>query len=244
MTSALWLHEIAESSHRILNAFDLEKVLLVGELAGVGAASRVLDLCCGKGELLTQWAAHYGSRGHGVDASTVFLTAARERGVALGVADHVSFGRGDAADYTSDERFDVVCCIGASWYAGDLDRSLAHMRGLVVEDGTLLLGEPFWHTPPSDELARSFGEPFRSLPALVEHLGEFGLEVVEFVAASQDDWDRYCAAQWRNLHDWLRAHPDDERGAAVRERLEISRRRYFGGQRQQLGWGVFVLRTA
>jgi SAM-dependent methyltransferase len=242
MTSGLWLHEIAESTHRILNALSAEKLLLVGSVAGLDEHQRVLDLCCGKGEALARWAAEYGCGGHGVDASTVFLDAARARVRELGVGERVSFSHGDAEDYRTDERFAVVSCLGASWFAGGLDESLARMRTFGASSATYLLGEPFWNEPPQDALAAGWSERFHSLPGLVEHLSALGLDVVEFVAASTDDWDRYCAAQWRNLSAWLRAHPGDERAPAVRQRLTEHRARYFGGQRQRLGWGVFVLR--
>ncbi len=48
-------HEIAEANHRILDPFTDEKLRLLGEIAGVGQGTRVLDLACGKGELLCRW---------------------------------------------------------------------------------------------------------------------------------------------------------------------------------------------
>ncbi|MDH7504441.1 MAG: methyltransferase domain-containing protein [Verrucomicrobiota bacterium] len=40
---------------------------------------RLLDLGCGRGELLTRWAAQYGIGGTGVDISAAFLKEARRR---------------------------------------------------------------------------------------------------------------------------------------------------------------------
>jgi len=75
----------------------------------------LLDLCCGKGELLSTWAAEHGITGTGVDISTVFLAAARDRAAELGVADRVSFVHADASTYVAEEPVDVAACIGATW---------------------------------------------------------------------------------------------------------------------------------
>ena len=49
-------HEIAEANHRILDPLVDAQLHLIGEVAGVAEGMRVLDLACGKGELLCRWA--------------------------------------------------------------------------------------------------------------------------------------------------------------------------------------------
>src|SRR5262245_58950777 len=118
----LWLHEISEAGHRILNPFTDEKLMLLGRVARVGPGTRLLDLACGKAEMLCRWAAEFGMRGHGVDVSTVFLAAAGERVTELGVAARVSLERADAGRYdattsrhTPAQGYNMVSCVGATW---------------------------------------------------------------------------------------------------------------------------------
>src|SRR5581483_2396779 len=109
-------HEISEAAHRILNPFSEEKLMLLGEVCRLRSGMRQLDLACGKGEMLSQWAAAFGIQGVGVDVSTFFVPAARERAAELGVADRVEFVRADASTYAAERQaFDVVSCIGATW---------------------------------------------------------------------------------------------------------------------------------
>src|SRR5258708_1406224 len=69
-------HEIAEANHRILNPFTDEKLMTLGTVCRLQPGQRVLDLACGKGELLCRWAHQFGIEGLGIDISTIFLTAA------------------------------------------------------------------------------------------------------------------------------------------------------------------------
>jgi SAM-dependent methyltransferase len=61
------------------------------------AETNLLDLACGTGEMLCTWARDHRLTGIGVDISTVFIGSARARAAELGVADRVTFVRGDAS---------------------------------------------------------------------------------------------------------------------------------------------------
>jgi cyclopropane fatty-acyl-phospholipid synthase-like methyltransferase len=74
---------IRESSHRILNPFTSEKLATLGAAVGLRAGMSLLDLCCGRGEMLSSWARDHGITGTGVDISTgqPFPSAVRIPGI-------------------------------------------------------------------------------------------------------------------------------------------------------------------
>lgn len=238
-------HEIAEANHRILNPFSAAKLRLLGEVSRVRPGTRVLDLACGKGELLCTWAAGFGATGHGVDLSEVFLAAARERARELNVADRVSFEHGDAGRYRASERFDVAACIGASWIRGGLKGTIELLRTAVKPDGLILVGEPYWIDEPPAAARRALGladDDFASLAGTLELFDTSAVELVEMVLADPGDWDRYMAAQWWTVREWLTANAGHPDAAEFRALLDASRRSYLAYGRRHLGWGVFVLR--
>lgn len=243
-------HEIAEANHRILNPFTLGKLLLLAEVARVRPGQRHLDLCCGKGELLSQWASRYGTAGVGVDISEVFLAAARVRAAELGVADRVRFVHGDAARFVAGplpgpDRYDLVSCVGATWIGNGLVGTIGLMRPAVADGGLLLVGEPYWIDPPPDEAYAALGmdpDDFVSLAGTLDRFTAAGVELVEMVLADPDDWDRYVASQWWTVTEWLRANPSDSDG--MRGFRDDARRSHLAYGRRYLGWGVFVLRPA
>jgi SAM-dependent methyltransferase len=242
-------HEIAETDHRILNPFTQEKLALLGEICRPDEGQRHLDLACGKGEMLVSWARRYGSGGIGVDLSEVFLTAARERAAEFGVSERVSFERGDAGKYEPEPgAFDIASCLGATWIGGGLAGTIELLRPALRPGGLMLIGEPYWIEPATEEACEAIGveqDDYASLEGTLDRVEASGMELVEMVLADGDSADRYYAAQWRTVSDWLRAHPADHPDAAdMRVFLEHQRRSYLSHGRRHVGWGVFVLRAA
>jgi SAM-dependent methyltransferase len=239
-------HHIRESSHRILDPLDERKLALLGDVIGVRSGQTVLDLACGKGELLCTWARDHGTSGVGVDLSAVFTAAARARADELGVADRVTIVHADASSYVAEAPVDVASCMGATWIGDGVDGTVRLLERSVRPGGLILIGEPYWRvSPPDDRAAKRSGAPtpeaFSLLPDLVEQFHELGYDIVEMVLADQDSWDRYVAAGWMNTRRWLDANPDDELVDEMRDDLTQSQLDYTRYQREYLGWGMFAL---
>lgn len=236
---------IRESSHRILNPFTPQKFAVLGEALHLRPGQTLLDLACGKGEMLCQWSRAHGVTGTGVDISTAFLAAARERAVELGVAERITFVHGDAAGHVAAEPVDVACCVGATWIGNGVAGTIELLARSLRGGGIMLIGEPYWREdPPDDALAGCHAtsrDEFLDLPGLVELFGKAGWDVVEMVLASEDSWDRYSAPHWFNVRAWLDANPDDELAPAMRAELDADPLNYVKYQRRYLGWGVFAL---
>jgi hypothetical protein len=238
-------HAISESSRRIMNPFSLEKLLMLGEICRLKPGDRLLDLASGKGEMLCQFAHRHGVTGVGVDMHPPFLADARARAEELGVEGAVRFVEGDAGDPACAEGpFDLVACIGASWIGGGLTGTLALMEHWRAPGSWLLVGEPYWAVEPTDRFRKSMEgrQTFVDLGGTLDRIERAGLDLVEMVLASEDDWDRYSASQWLNVADWLAANPDHPDAGEVRARRDARRREYLAEERGVLGWGVFVMR--
>lgn len=242
----LRFHEISESRHRILNPFTAEKLQLLGRICAGREPIHLLDLCCGKGEMLCTWSVEYGISGVGVDISKVFLAAARQRADGLGVGDRITFVDQDAAAFAteSDEQFDMVSCIGATWIGDGLAGTLALMRPRVKMDGLVVVGEPYWidPLPPGLSVPGIAEDDYVSLAGTLARFDAAGFDLIEMVLANADDWDRYVAAQWMTVAGWLAANPTDPDADSIREWIRDGQRNYLAVDRRYLGWGVFVLR--
>jgi SAM-dependent methyltransferase len=247
---ALRFHEIAEAHHRILNPITESQLMLLGEICQITPATRQLDLCCGKAEMLAQWSARWGLSGIGVDISPVFLAAARARVQELGVAARIQLLEADARTYPmQQEPFDIVSCLGATWIGNGLVGTLDLLRpALRGSQSLLLIGEPYWvDDPPAAARQAIFGEDrtlFTTLDGTLTRFEENGFELIEMVLADHQGWDRYVAPQWKAVQEWLLQNPNDPEAAGIQEWIQESRRSHLCYQRRYLGWGVFVLRAA
>jgi hypothetical protein len=240
------IFSILEASHRIIDPFTPEKLRALGEAIGLRADQTMLDLACGKGEMLCTWSRDHGIRGHGVDINEINIREANTRAAELGVADLVSFELGDAQGYQSAEPVDIAACVGASWIGNGVAGTLALLAGNLKTGGMVLIGEPYWRLDPPDRATVDgcYQRSRDDLGALPELMGLFqglGWDPVEMVLADQDSWDRYAAAQWLNLRRFIDAHPDDELVLEARQMLDEGPVQHTKYQREYLGWGVFAL---
>ena len=246
---SLRFHEIAEANHHILNPFTEEKLQLLGEICHLHEDMRLLDLACGKGEMLIQWAQRYNIMGVGVDISSAFIETAKARAFQLDVSHKLNFLVGDAADYPeAHHQFDIVSCIGATWIGGGLPGTLQLMQtALRSGGGILLVGEAYWREPPNEAIYTALEtEPgaYVSLGETLERFEAAGLELVEMIMADTDSWDRYEARQWMAVRQFVENNPDDENIDALQNWIAKNRRAYLTYSRRYLGWGIFILREA
>lgn len=237
---------ITESAHRIHNPFTSEKLATLGTVLRLKPGTRVLDLCSGSGEMLCTWARDYGIIGSGIDMSRLFSEQATLRAEELGVSDQVEFFHGDAVGYVADKKADVAACVGATWIGGGWAGTIELLAKSLRAGGIILIGEPYWlRLPTTEGVAKECGagsiSDFLMLPDLIASLGDRGYDVVEMVLADQEGWDRYEAAKWFTMRQWLEANPDDDFAKDIRAELTLRPKRHVAYTREYLGWGVFAL---
>lgn len=238
---------IRESSHRIINPLSADKLRQLGEVLFIRGGSAMLDLACGKGEMLCTWARDHRISGTGVDISSAFIAEARARSLELGVNDRVRFVQGDARGVVSPEPVDIASCLGATWIGDGVPGTIDLLRKSLKPGGIMLIGHPYWRQKPaSPEAIEACGagqeSDWLSLPDLIEQMQSLGSDVIEMMLADQDSWDRYVAAQWRNIREFIDTHPEDELTPMFREELRTSPIAHTRYQREYLGWGVFALK--
>lgn len=239
---------IRESSHRIINPLSPEKLRLLGAALFIPGGSTVLDLGSGKGEMLCTWARDHKVRGIGVDLSSVFTAKARARSVELGVSDRVRFVQGDASGFVSDQPIDIAACLGATWIGGGVNGTIELLQKSLKPEGFMLIGHPYWRKEPPDEAVEACGAEEKSdwllLPELIRQFHSLNYDLIEMMLADPDSWDRYVAAQWRNIREFIDKNPNDPLTPDFREELRASPILHATYQRVYLGWGVFALKKS
>jgi SAM-dependent methyltransferase len=189
--------EASRISHRDLGlwnplserAFDEAIALL-----DLAPAAGVLDVACGRAEVLRRVAERWDVRGSGYDADPALIESGPP-GLDLQVRDSPPPGP-----------FDLVICVASSHALGGFPDALGSLRELTAPGGQVLLGEGYWRRPPSGDYLEALGgasaDELPDYPRLMAAAEEAGLTPLHASVASEADWDRY---EWRlilNAERW------------------------------------------
>ena len=224
---------IAHTGMTIMNPIPAAKLDEIVALLELPARGRVVDLGCGKGDLLARIARRYDVDAVGIDRDAQLLAEAPP-GINVIVADIETWNRGRGA-------FDLVASVGSP-------AQLSSLAGLVRPGGLVLYGDGYWRQKPSSEYLDALGAKRGELDdyaGTVRRGEELGLTPVYAVTASIDDFDRYEWSWSLNGERYAAEHPDEPGVEEFRGWISGGRRRYVElGGRDTLGFGLFLFRAA
>jgi SAM-dependent methyltransferase len=197
--------------------------------------ARVLDVACGRGELLRRVAERFDVEATGYDSDAALIESGPS-GLDLQVRDSPPPGP-----------FHVVLCIASSHALGGFPDALRVLSELVTPGGEVLLGEGYWRRSPSAEYLDALGgaspDELPDYTGLMRAAEEAGLTPLHSSVASEADWDRY---EWRlilNAERWAAAHPADPGAEVLLERARHARERMTMQEgRETLGFALVLLR--
>lgn len=156
---------------------------------GLGSPRTVVDLGCGKGELLMAIAARLlETNVIGVDTDEELINAATESAARASLDKRVRFVVGDAAEWTGQT--DAVICVGASHVFGGSAEMLSRFAEIMPE-GSVVIGDGFWQEAPTAWCLETFGELPGSLGELTAMAEQAGWTVDEAAVSSLDEWDEF-----------------------------------------------------
>ena len=235
---------IGHKNHLFCNPLSEAKVDELIGLLDLSEDAHVLDMACGKGEILRRIIHRWSCRGVGVEISAEWAAEARSKIVASNLADSVKIVQEDGANYEGTrESLDAALCIGASWIWGGLAGTLEALSRWTRPHGMVVVGEPFWINEPSKEHLKaaelersSFGTHAQN----AETGTKLGLHLLHALVSSHDEWDRYEGYQWYAMEKYALDNPDDPDIGELLSRMRKFRDIYLTWGRDGLGWAVYL----
>jgi len=242
----MWkFYSITHEYHAVCNPMSTAKLDELIGLLKLNPGSTVLDIACGKGEILTRLAERYEVSGVGVDLSPYFVADTERKLKERVPGAQIEILNMDGADYSPDQLFDLTMCIGASWVYQGHRGTLSALKAMTKPGGLILVGEPFWIKEPdeaylaAENYTRSMFETHYENVLVGEDEGLFPLYTL---VSNRDDWDQYETLQWYAAEKYAGDNPDDNDVKEVLDSVAIERTNYLRWGRDTVGWAMYLFR--
>jgi cyclopropane fatty-acyl-phospholipid synthase-like methyltransferase len=113
-------YDIIHQRHSVMNPIDETRLERLYDLLELKPNARVIDIGCGKGEMLIRLAEKYDIKGLGIDKSPYCIREAEKRKGQRIPRAKLKFLEMDGAQYKPEtgEYSDLAMCIGATWIYG------------------------------------------------------------------------------------------------------------------------------
>jgi ubiquinone/menaquinone biosynthesis C-methylase UbiE len=235
---------IAHRDHTICNPISSEKIDRLFSLLDLPSGARVLDVGCGKAEMLVRLIERFGCTAIGVDTNPDFLAVARARAFDRGVSGQLELHDGDITKMKLGSGvFDAALCVGATHAYGGLAPTLKSLSGLVKPGGKIIVGEGFWMRKPDVGYLQALSA---KLTDHTDHAGNVSAGLAEHltflyaVVADADDFDHYEGLYNRAVETWCLENPSDLGMKAARDRIRAWRETYLKWGRDTLGFAIYL----
>jgi SAM-dependent methyltransferase len=238
---------VTHADNLICNPTSEAKLDELVNLLSLHPGARILDIACGKAELLIRIVRNNDASGVGVDISPYEAEVARNRVSEHGLEDRIKIVHMGGADYeAASGSFDLVMCIGASWVWDGFLGTIESFKKIVKPGGLIAIGDPYKMQELSPEYVAT--EPAFALNLAthaenVETALKAGLTPLYAIASSVDDWDRYEGLQWRAAENYALEHPDDPDVPELLEKIRANRDVYLQHGRDTLNWAIYLFRA-
>ena len=235
---------IAHRDHVFCNPIGAEKLDRMLGLLDLTPGARVLDIGCGKGELMVRMMERYSVAAVGVDTNPHFVKEARARAAARVPKGTLELHERDFASFpVAPGSFVAAACIGSTHACGGYRQALRALRDAVCPGGHVLVGEGYWKRDPPPEYLTALDagrDDYNDHAGNIAAAAAEGLIPLYATVSSDDDWDHYEGLYASAVERFVMEHPDDPDAEAMKERIRRWRDAYLRWGRETLGFGVYL----
>jgi len=217
---------IAHASHRVLGPLassTIERALTRAAELGETSSDLVLDIGCGKGELLLRALQHMGGQARGVEPNPAFAAAARERARELGLTAQVTIEECRWQDvHAPPTDAALAICTGSVHAFGSFGDALRALHGVVTPHGLALVGPAYWKREPAAEYLAALGstrDDQDDWDGTLARVQAAGWRVHHAHASTREEWEDYERAYAANVHAWCAAHAGDPEASPFSDRI-------------------------
>jgi len=212
----------------------------LGYALGIRETTRILDLCCGYGEMLRLLSGIFGCSGVGVDISKEFIEEGTKRITESGLLDRVSLVNGDAREWKGSD-YDIACLVGEQDVFEGFENTLNKLFERVNTTGRVVIGTPYYQQPDvPKELVDFEGE----LPTELEvfDIVRSNHCVITFIGRdTRSEWDKYISWSARRHLESYRNEKNAQTKAEMYEWMHRWHEIYLRYRMRYEGWAMYAI---
>jgi len=232
--------ENCKSNDQLISMTPNDKIVEIGYYLKLNEEKKILDICCGYGEMLRLWSDAFGSSGVGIELFNEFVVSGNERINESGLEDKVKLINVDAKNYVDDNKYDVVCLSGENLYGG-LENNIKFMETFLNHDGKILIGTPYYICDDvPDELIKFEGE-LNTLTEIYDSIRRLGYNLTYFSTGNHREWERYISWSARRDIKKMKSLTSQKEINDKQEWIDYWHKMYFKYRREFESWGMFVI---
>ncbi len=235
--------DIAYTYHKFCSPVNSQQIDDMIYRLDVRPGDPVIDMGCGKAELLIRLAEHCQVKAIGVDPSEQLIQDAHEAFHTRAPGIDIRFEQSPLPEYDAgSEQYQVVMCVNASQMYGGYDNALVALYEMVCPGGMLLMGQFYWADTPSDAQKIAVNAAHYDYANTIQRGIEQGLLPVYVSSSDTCSLDRYHWLKTYAIEQHTAQHMNAPDTANLLEHARSQRDLYMTGLRDVLGFGLFLFK--
>jgi SAM-dependent methyltransferase len=191
----------------------VEKIIELGYILEFNENTKVLDLCCGYGEMLKLLCLAYKINGKGIDISKEFIDIGNERIKKAEIAGRIKLECNDIQNCIENENDYDVVILTEPYLLGDIEKAIKKLEKFIKPDGKIIIGTLIVSEKElPEELIEFDGNNLHTELEIYEILLKNNYAISYIGRSTQGEWDKYFTWSSRRIvKDYQNAETDEEK---------------------------------
>jgi len=229
-----------EISKELISMIPLKKIVELGYNLEMNSNTKVFDICCGFGTMLSLWNEAFGITGLGIDIYDQHIIRGNKIIKEKGQINDIVLLEEDAKVFKADSEFNVVSMISEDLFE-NIKENIVHMNKYLSKNGNLIYGTPYKKQDNIPQELIDFEGELLTLTELYDLFRNLGFVVTDFACCESQEWDRYIS--WSARRDMGILYDKDSKiNEDNLDWVDKWFRMHFKNRRPYEGFVMFVLK--
>jgi SAM-dependent methyltransferase len=235
---------VAHATHQFCNPVSEAQITSLLDRLDLAPDHRVIDIGCGKAEMLVRLVDRFACTGTGIDINEEFLREAAQRVQRSRYPKRIEVHQRTGKEVVEAAlQYDLSICMGASHAFGVYRDAVNALATITRPNGLILVGEGYWRRSPDQAYLDFLGtneEELLTHSGNIEAGCQAGRQCLYSSMSDQDAWDTYEENYRLNVERYIDSHPSDPDKAAMLERISSWNLHYHQYGRDTLGFALYL----